>query len=176
MFLDCLHYNRVKQLQMANYLSAIKTTFLIHVLDVACFAEARLKYYQGAVQLHAHLSVKLKKVIDIPLIKSIIEQCDYTYMGQIFKCVFLWSFYSFLRMSNLVPHSMPKFSTLKHLARGDVIFKANNVVLLLKCSKTMQTKNVIKLIYVPKIPHSSTCPVVPIAPFFSTNWARNGFL
>ena len=67
-FLECLHYNRVKHLQMANYLSAIKTTFLIHGLDVAYFADARIKYYQKAVQLHAPLVVKLKKVIDIPLI------------------------------------------------------------------------------------------------------------
>ena len=96
---------------MANYLSAIKITFLIHGLDDACFADATLKYYQRAVQLHAP-SVKLKKVIDIPLLRSIIEQCDYTYMGQIFKCVYLLSFYSFFRMSKLVPYSMPAFSPL----------------------------------------------------------------
>ena len=36
--------------------------------------------------MHAHLSVKLESVIDIPLLKSIIEQCDYTYKGQIFIC------------------------------------------------------------------------------------------
>ena len=103
-FLECFHYNRVKHLQMANYLSAIKTTFLLYGLDVACFADARLKYYQKSIQIHAPLSVKLKKVIDISLLKSIVEQCDYTYMGQFFKCIYLLSFYSFSRMSNLVPH------------------------------------------------------------------------
>ena len=63
-FLECLHYNGVKHSQMANYLSAIKTTFLLYGLDVACFADARIKYYQKSIQLHAPLSVKLKKVID----------------------------------------------------------------------------------------------------------------
>ena len=61
-----------------------------------------LSTIKNIVQIHAPLSVKLKKVIDISLLKSIVEQCDYTYMGQIFKCVYLLSFYSFL--SNLVPH------------------------------------------------------------------------
>ena len=77
-FLECLHYNGVKHLQMANYLPAIKTTFLLHGLDVACFADARLKYYQKSIQIHAPLSIKLKKVIDITLLKSIVDQCDYT--------------------------------------------------------------------------------------------------
>ena len=162
-FLECLHYNRIKHLQMANYLSAIKTTFLLYGLDVACFMDARLKYYQKSIQIHAPLSVKLKKVIDISLLKSIVDQCDYTYMGQIFKCVYLLSFYSFLRMSNLVPHSVQDYSPLKHLARGDVIFKANKIVLLLKWSKTMQYNNEIKLIHVPKISRSPICPVAAVS-------------
>ena len=138
MFLECLHYNGVKHLQKTNYLSAIETTFLLHGLDVACFADARLKYYQKFIQIHAPLSVKLQKVIDIPVPKSIVDQSDYTYMGQIFKCVYLLSFYSFLCMSNLVPHSIQEFLPLKHLARGDLIFKPKKVVLLLKWSKTIQ--------------------------------------
>ena len=162
-FLECLHYNGVKHLQMANYLSAIKTTFLLYGLDVACFADARIKYYQKSIQIHAPLSVKLKKVIDVTLLKSIVQQCDYTYIGQIFKCVYLLSFYSFLRMSNLVPHSISDFSPLKHLARGDVIFKPNKVILLLKWSKTMQSNNEIKVIHVPRIPRSSICPVAALS-------------
>ena len=76
---------------------------------MVCFADARLKYYQKSIQIHAPLSVKLKKMIDIPLLKRIVDQCDYTYMGQIFKAVYLLSFYSFLCMSILVPHSMKIF-------------------------------------------------------------------
>ena len=124
------------------------------------FADARLKCYQKSIQLHAPLSVKLKKIIDIPLLRSIVEQCDYTYMGQIFKCVYLFSFYSFLHMFNLVPHPIYAFSLLRHLARGDLIFKPNKVV---KWSKTMQCNNKIKLIHVPRIPRSSICPVAALS-------------
>ena len=139
-FLECLQYNGVKYTQMANYLSAIKTKFLILGLGVACFDDSRLKYSQKAVQLQSPLNVKLKKVIDIPLLKSIVQLCDLTYMGQIFKAVYLLSFYSFLRLSNLVPHAITQFLPLKHLARGDLIFRPDKVVVLLKWSKTIQTK------------------------------------
>ena len=92
-FLECLYYNGVKHPQMANYLSAIKSKFIIFGLDVACFSDHRLKYYQKAVQLHAPLQVKLNKIIDVKLLKDIISQCDLTYMGQIFKGLYLLSFF-----------------------------------------------------------------------------------
>ena len=117
-FLECLNYNEVKQPHMANYLSAIKTQFLLCSLDVACFTDARLKLYLKAVQRHTPLVIKLNKIIDISMLTQIVEKCDYTYTGQIFKALYLLSFYSFLHISNLVPHAVSKFSPLKHLARG----------------------------------------------------------
>ena len=162
-FLECLHFNGVKCSQMANYLSAIKSTFTIYGLDVSCFADHRLKLYQKAVQSHTPLSVKLNQVIDIALLKRMVEQCDLTYMGQFFKPEYLLSFYSFLRLSNLVPHCVGDFSPLKHLARVDVIFKPGKVVVLIKWSKTMQKNNQIKLISLPRLLKSPICPVCALS-------------
>ena len=162
-FLECLYYNGVKHSQMANYLSAIKSKFIIFGLDVACFSDHRLKYYQKAVQLHAPFHVKLNKIIDVTLLKKIVSQCDLTYMGQIFKGLYLLSFFSFLRLSNLVPHSCTGFSPLKHLARGDIIFKPGKILVLVKWSKTMQNNNQVKLISVLKIAGSPLCPVRAIS-------------
>ena len=162
-FLECLQYNGVKYTQMANYLSAIKTKFITLGLDVACFDDSRLKYYQTAVQLQSPMNVKLKKIINVPLLKSIVQLCDPMYMGQIFKAVYLLSFFSFLRLSNLVPHAIVQFSPLKHLAQGDLIFRPDNVIVLLKWSKTMQGKNDIKLITVPRIYNSILGPVTALS-------------
>ena len=79
---------------MSNYLSAIKTKLLILGLAVAGFADVRLMYYQKTFQMQAPLRVNLKRVIDIPLLKLIIQHCYYTYMGQVFKALYLLSFYS----------------------------------------------------------------------------------
>ena len=161
-FLECLYYNGVKHSQMANYL-AIKSKFIIFGQDVACFSDHRLKYYQRAVQLHAPLHVKLNKIIDVNLLKKIVLQCDLTYMGQIFKGLYLLSFFSFLRLSNLVPHSCTGFSPLRYLSRGDIIFKPGKNIVLVKLSKTMQNSNQVKLISVPKFTGSPLCPVRAIS-------------
>ena len=86
-FLECLQYNGVKHTQIVNYLSA-KTKFLMG-LDVTCFSDCWWKYYQKAMQLHSPLTVKLNKIIDIPLLKSIVQCCNFTYIGQIFIAVYL---------------------------------------------------------------------------------------
>ena len=39
--------------------------------------------------MHSSLNVKLKSIIDISLTKIIVYQCDFTYMGQIFKALCL---------------------------------------------------------------------------------------
>ena len=112
--------------------------------------------------MHYPLNFKLKSVIDISLSKRIVHQCDFTYMGQIFKALYLLIFYSFLCLSNIVPYTVAQFSPPKHLPRGDVILRPDKLVLILKCSKTMQSNNLILLITVPRIPNSSICPVAAI--------------
>ena len=46
-FLECLHYYGVGFSMMANYLSVIKTKFIIYGLDVTCFADHRLNHIKG---------------------------------------------------------------------------------------------------------------------------------
>ena len=77
--------------------------------------------------------------------------------------MYLLSFFSFLRLSNLVIHTITQFSLLKHLAQGDLIFRPDKVIVLLKWSKTMQGKNDIKLITVPRIHNSILCPVTALS-------------
>ena len=112
--------------------------------------------------MHSQLNVKLKSIIDIPLLKRIVELCDFTYVAQIFKALYLLSFYSSMRLSDLVPHTEAQFSPLKHLARSDVILRPEKLILILKRLKTMQTNNQIKLIRVPGIQYSTICPVVAV--------------
>ena len=75
---------------------------------------------------------KLKKIIDIDTLQLIVRACDFTYMGQVLKAVYTLVFFSFLRLSNLVPHSASKYSSLYQPARGDVIFTSPGLHLPIK--------------------------------------------
>ena len=80
----------------------------------------------------------------------------------IFKSVYLVAFYSFLRISNLVPHSIAAFSPLEQLARGDVFFAPPGLQLLITWSKTLQNRNKVIVIKLPAIKNVAICPVYHI--------------
>ena len=76
----------------------------------------------------------------------------------IFDCIF----FSFLRISNLVPHSIKAFSPIEQMARGDVFFAPPGIHLLIKWSKTIQTRDTIRILKIPSLGSSPLCPVQAI--------------
>ena len=79
-------------------------------------------------------------------------------MGQIFKALYLTAFFSFLRLSNFVPHSLATFDPAKHLTREDIFFQDKKAIILVKWSKTIQITSSAKLIHIP-ILNNDICPV-----------------
>ena len=123
------------------------------------FYDHRIKYFQKSLVLNKPFVATIKKIIDIPLLKDIIAVCDTMWMGQVFKSLYLTAFFSFLRISNLVPHTVATFSTLEELTRGDIFFAPPGVHLLIKWTKTMQTRDTVKLLKLPSLQGSPLCPV-----------------
>ena len=147
---------------MANHLSAIKAKMSIFGLSTSCFKDQRINYFQKSVTLHRPFKASLKNLIDIDTLHLIVRACDFTYMGQIFKAIYTLAFFSFLRLSNLVPHTRNAFSPYYKVARGDVIFAPPGLLLLIKWSKTIQAKNAVKILKIPDLGANPICPVQAI--------------
>ena len=73
--------------------------------------------------------------------------------------VYTLAYFSFLRLSNLVPHSSKLFSPFYHFARGDIIFAPPGLQVIIKWSKTMQARNVAKILKIPALGRNPICPV-----------------
>ena len=105
------------------------------------------------------LNPHIKAIIDISILSKIVYQCDRIHLGAVYKAAFLLSFFSFLRISNLVPHSISSFDSLKQLARGDIILAPPGAHVIVKWSKTLQNRDKIKVLKIPSLKQSSLCPV-----------------
>ena len=97
---------------LANHLAAIKANLSLNSLPTLIFQDPRIKYFQKAVTLRTPFKPSLKSIIDVDTLQLLVRACDSTYMGQVFKAVYSLVFFSFLRLSNLVPHSVKTFSQL----------------------------------------------------------------
>ena len=158
-FMEFLVFNKVSTSQISNYLSAIKVKFALFALNTTPFFDPRIKYYTKALARQAPLTIRLKTIIDIPLLTRIIQQCQNLYMGYVFQAAFLLAFFAFFRISNLVPHTTSAYDPLKQLARADIFFTPTGASILLKWSKTLQMNNSVRLIKIPLLGSSPLCPV-----------------
>ena len=96
------------------------------------------------------------------MLEKIVVNCTFTYQGFVFKAVYLLAYFSFLRISNLVSHSIASFSPLRQLTRGDVSSTSKGLQILIKWTKTLQTQDKAKYINVPRLAGSPICPVAAI--------------
>lgn len=70
----------------------------------------------------------------------------------------LVGFFSFFRKSNLLVSSLAKFDPSKHLCYSDVLFQPSGAVLTVRWSKTIQFKQRILHIPLPRMVNSPFCP------------------
>ena len=138
---------------------AIKAKFVLFALDTSLFFDRRIKYYTRALARQVPLTIRLKTIIDIPLLTNIIQQCEHLYMGYVFQAAFFLAFFAFFRISNLVPHIISSYDPLKQLACADVFFTPSGASILLKWSKTIQINNSVRLIKIPRLGSTPLCPV-----------------
>ena len=102
--------------------------------------------------------VSAKNVIDINTLIRMIRLCDSLANAETLKAIFLTGFFGFFRLSNLTPHAVGDFDPTRHITGGDVFFTSGTVKLLLKWSKTIQMREQVKLITLPKLKMCEICP------------------
>ena len=158
-FLEFLVFNKVSNLSINNYISALKAKFSIYGLDTGPFLSPKLKYFSRSLAFSAPCRISLKSVIDIPPLTQITLRCNSIYMGLVFKAAFLLLYFSFLKISNLVPHLISTFNPLEQLTREDIIFGPPGAHVIIKWSKTLQAKNTVRILKIPSLGASPLCPV-----------------
>ncbi|KAL9972505.1 hypothetical protein ACROYT_G018824 [Oculina patagonica] len=82
-------------------------------------------------------------------------------------CLFTVAFFSFLRKSNLTVSSPSSFDPTRHLCRDDIKFTSHGAVLRIKWTKTLQHKDRLLLVPLPRIPGSALCPVSASVQYFT---------
>ena len=87
-FMECLNANQVSVNMISNYLAAIKAKLVVLGLNILPLDERKVKYYVRALKLNRPINVTVHNIISLDILLKIVHQCDYIYMGKVFKAVF----------------------------------------------------------------------------------------
>ena len=79
-----------------------------------------------------------------------------------FRPLYLLCFFSFLRLSNILPHTTSSFDVTRQLARGDFITQDQGGLLLVKWSKTIQNRRDTMTLPLPCLGSSPLCPIAAL--------------
>ena len=165
-FLECLVINGCSTSVIGNYVSAIKAHFVLHDLSFEVFHNPKLKYFLKSLKINRPLTVKPHNIITIDRLVQISAACENVTSGLVFRAVFLTAFFGFFCLSNLAPHALSEFDASRHLTGEDVFFTKRFVKILLKWSKTLQTRDKIQCITLPKLKNKSIFPYIALKVLF----------
>ena len=141
---------------------------------------------KGIARLAKHTPNRAPPITPELLVK-IISVCSLEDPREVtFLSAFLFTFFLFARVSNIVPASASQFDKSKHLCRGDIFTAEGGLLVLFKWTKTIQYNERRLLLPLVPIKGSHLCPVamfqrmcvlVPApshAPAFIFDFSRKG--
>lgn len=111
-----------------------------------------------------------KEPITIDILLRVLSLFNLRYPLHIcMRALFLVAFFSFLRISNLVPYTLSSLRDprAKHLRQSSVSFTSQGAILRVTCTKTIQFRQRVLEIPLPSIPGSPLCPVTALQQYLA---------
>ena len=185
-FGEYLFTNNISHKVIKHYFSSISTCASYYKLQITHFSHPLVSRFLRSISINSQFSPSLKGIFDVKTLYLLSLSCDILPDPLLFRAIFLVSFYGFLRMSNIAPHSAQKFHPCTHFLRKDLIFGPPGAHLIMKWSKTLQSPKSYHIVQLPSISNPFLCPVSalkallqsrplpPTSPLFATIYHPHG--
>ena len=158
-YLEFLVQNQLKAVSLRNHLSILKYYFSLFGWSTAVFHEKKVQLFVKSIQMNARLQVKVKGIFTIELLQKLVKTLVKFANAEVYKALFLVSFFGFFRLASLVPNASSEFDLTRFPVLGDVIWGAPGAHIIMTCSKTMQKAGAMHVVQLPSLSDSPLCPV-----------------
>ena len=152
---------------MANHMPALWAFHIMHGLCTKAFQDHRISLYFKSLKLNRQFAPKINPTLTVSTLESVIALAKTIQHQVTFVALYSFCFFSFLRLSNLLPHTPNTFDITRHLARGDIIFTSFGAIVIIKWSKTMQDRKDTCTIAIPSLGHLEICPMTALKTMFA---------
>ena len=136
-FMEYLVQTGCSASNVTNYVTALRSMCIIFGCDTVSFRDNRIQLFIKAITINRPLDPILYLPIDEFLLSRIITTCEKLPYPVLFKALYSLCFFSFLRLSNILPHSAARFDSGRHLCRADIVFSDKGAVIIVKWLKTL---------------------------------------
>ena len=101
------------------------------------------------------------------MLLNIVTVASQLQLPEVFQALYLLCYFSFLRLSNILPHATAGFDITRDLCVGDVIFSLTGATIVVKWSKAIQDRISTATVVIPYLGNSPLFPVSAIKAMLS---------
>ena len=153
-FMEYLTQNGMSPDHIVNHLTAIRSLCIIYNCDTTPFRDQRLHLFIKSLKINRQFQPRLKVFIDKNMLLKIVTVASQLQSPKVFQALYLLCYFSFLRLSNILPHAAAGFDVTRHLCVGDVIFSFTGATIVVKWSfRTWVTHHCVQF-----LPSKPCCP------------------
>ena len=106
---------------MVKYMAGIHSNFILYGLDTSAFKDESIHFFPKSLKYTRKFSPKVTQIICHEKLSRIIPFIDIFQFPMVFKALYLF-FFSFLRLANILPHTMASFDPTRQLCSGSLPF------------------------------------------------------
>ena len=115
--MEFCHCSGLSQSNISNHLSVIRVMLIFYGLNTEPFKDERLPLYIKSLKINAAFTPKTLKLVPIATHQQIVDSCCILQYPVVYEALYLFCFFSFMRLSNVLPHSSDQFDVSRHLTR-----------------------------------------------------------
>ena len=161
-FIEYLATNGLSHKVISQYISSLRTLASWYNIPHDSLSHPSVHLLLRSLRINNTRPPPQRDIFSLDMLRAISRQCDFTLDPLLYRAIFLTSFFGFLRMSNVAPHSKALFDPERHLLRQDVIFKDPGAHIRIKWTKTLQDNRAHHWIQLPKLRDQVICPVLAL--------------
>ena len=155
---------------ITNNITGIRSMYIVYGLDTAAVRDRRIPLFLKAIKITRPLKPVLLLRLDVHLLENILQICQMLQHPSVFKALYTFCFFTFLRISNILPYTMASFDLSRQLCRADVVFGHSKAVVIIKWSEDRCRTTSITI---PVLGASPLCPVTALTAMFNRFPALN---
>ena len=161
-FMEYLLQAGMTAANITNHLTAIRSCCITYNIDNTPFRDNRIPLLIISIKINRSFQPSSKTIIDEDMLDSICKVCSHLPFSEVFKALYLLAYFSFLRLSSILPHSLATFDRTWQLCIGDIIFSNQAAVIVVKWTKTLQDHCKVASVSLPNLGASVLCPIAAL--------------
>ena len=155
----------LSECNISNNLAAVQAFHIIRGLCTDAFQDRRIPLLLKSITINRPLAPKINQGLSIERLHQVIAISAGLEHNVTFMALYSFVFFSFLQLSNLLPHTSKQL-IVPDTWPGGCYFLTVWPTVIIKWSKTIQDRKQTCTISIPFLGHSDICPIVALKTMF----------